>query len=153
MSSGHDRSLLELTHQLFRQEDRARFVVLPGLGRVARATTSHYIPDLCIVTAAQFAAFDGRNQSLHEYREPLLLVAEIWSPSTGKYDIDEKLPEYIARGDAEIWRLHPFERTLKAWRRRPDGGYDEVEFTGGMIGLHMLPSVTIDLDVLFAAAE
>ena len=41
MAAGHDRSLLELTHQLFRQEDRTRFVVLPGLGRVARATISH----------------------------------------------------------------------------------------------------------------
>lgn len=153
MASGHDRALLNLIHQLLRQEDRTAFVVLPGLGRVARATTSYYFPDLCIVTAAQFAAFDGKDRSLHLYREPLLLVVEVWSPSTGAYDIDEKIPEYIARGDLEIWRLHPFARTLKAWRRREDGGYDEVEFTGGTVQLHALPGVRVDLDALFVVEE
>jgi hypothetical protein len=54
----------------------------------------------------------------------------------------------MARGDREIWRPHPFARTLKAWRRRPDGGYDEVEFTGGVVELHALAGVMIDLDAL-----
>ena len=153
MASGHDRSFLELTHQLFRQEDRTVFRVLPGVGRVARATTSYYIPDLCIVTAAQFAAFDGQDRSLHLYRDPLLLVVEIWSPSTGPYDIDEKVPEYLARGDLEVWRLHPFARTLHVWRKRADAAYDETEFTGGRVSLHALPGVMVDLDALFVQGE
>ena len=153
MASGHDRSILELTHQLFRQEDRTVFRVLPGLGRVARATTSYYIPDLSVVSAAQFAAFDGQDRALHLYRDPLLLVVEIWSPSTGDYDIDEKIPEYVARGDLEVWRLQPYERHLTAWRRRPDGDYDVVEFAGGRVELHALPGVTIDLDALFVPDE
>jgi Uma2 family endonuclease len=153
MASGHDRAFLELNRQLIPQEDRSRFRVLPGVGRVARATTSYYIPDLCIVSAAQFAAFDGQPRAFHLYREPLLLVVEIWSPSTGPYDIDEKIPEYVARGDLEIWRLQPYQRRLTAWRRRPDGEYDVVEVTGGRIELHALPGVMVDLDALFVSEE
>jgi Uma2 family endonuclease len=54
---------------------------------------------------------------LEIYDEPLPLVAEVWSPSTGGYDVLAKLPEYRRRGDTEIWLLHPYERTLTAWRR------------------------------------
>ncbi len=55
----------------------------------------------------------------------------------------------MLRGDREIWFIHPGDLTLTAWRRRDDGGYDEVVFTGGLIALHGLPGVTIDLDALF----
>jgi Uma2 family endonuclease len=58
---------------------------------------------------------------LEYYEQPLPLVVEVWSPSTGEYDIDSKLPEYQARGDKEIWRLHPYERTVRSWQRQPDG--------------------------------
>ena len=46
--------------------------------------------------------------------QPLPLVVEIWSPSTGT---DTKFAEYRRRADAEVWRLHPFARTLTQWRR------------------------------------
>jgi Uma2 family endonuclease len=48
-----------------------------------------------------------RGDELELYVEPLPLVVEVWSPSTGQYDVDEKLPEYQRRGDLEIWRFHP----------------------------------------------
>lgn len=151
MAMGHDLALLKLMHQLVPQLASTEFVVNPGWSRVARATTSYYFPDLFVMPLAQFACLEERALAL--FRDPLPLVVEVWSPSTGDYDVDEKLPEYIARGDQEIWRLHPFERTLKAWRRREDGGYDEVELTGGVVTLHALPGVTVDLDLLFAPAE
>jgi Uma2 family endonuclease len=77
-------------------------------------------------------------------------VVEVWSPSTGGYDIDAKIPEYRRRGDLEIWRLHPFEKTLAAWRRQPDGSYTELILQGGTVQAVALPNVTIDLDALFA---
>jgi hypothetical protein len=64
---------------------------------------------------------------------------------------DVELPEYQRRGDLEIWRLHPYERTLIAWRRQPDGTYDQVTFTSGTVQPVALPNVTIDLAVLFDA--
>jgi hypothetical protein len=58
------------------------------------------------------------------------------------------VPEYQARGDDEIWRLRPFERTLTVWRRQEDGSYVEPSVSGGTVGVASLPGVTIDLDVL-----
>jgi Uma2 family endonuclease len=91
----------------------------------------------------------GRSDLLEAYEAPLPLVVEVWSPSTGEYDVDSKLPEYQRRGDLEIWRLQPYERTLTAWRRQPDGTYAETVCTGDTIRPIGLPGVAIDLDTLF----
>ena len=152
MVLGHERAQYGLAYQLLAQLDPDEYEIRAGAGRVASAT-SYYIPDVFVLPTAHLAALSGQERVFHFYREALPLVVEVWSPSTGPYDIDEKIPEYLARGDLEIWRLHPFARTLKAWRRREDGGYDEVEFTGGTIELHALPGVTVDLDALFVAEE
>jgi Uma2 family endonuclease len=118
------------------------------------SASSFYFPDFFVLPIEQWNAFQGQGDLLfHSYRAPLPLVVEIWSPSTGSYDVNEKIPEYIERGDQEIWRLHPYERTVKAWRRRPDGEYDVVEFTGGIVELHALPGVRVDLDKLFGATR
>ena len=61
-----------------------------------------------------------------------------------------KLREYQRRGDLEIWRIHPYEHTLTAWRRQPDGSYAESLHTSGTVSPNALPGVTIDLDALFA---
>jgi hypothetical protein len=52
-------------------------------------------------------------------------------------------------GDLEISRLHPHDRTLRAWRRRPDGSYEVADFYGGRVRLAALPQVIVDLDALF----
>ena len=153
MAAGHNIAQRTLVYQLIRQLDENEYVVSMDVGQVARATVSYYLPDVFVIPAAAVDALRRRPRELEVYRDPLPLVVEIWSPSTGTYDIDEKLPEYIARGDLEIWRLHPFLRTLTAWRRRPDGGYDKVEFTGGVVRLHALPGVTVDLEALWAMDE
>ena len=88
-------------------------------------------------------------RDLEKYPEPLPLVVEVWSPSTGDYDVDEKLPEYQRRGDLEIWRLHPYERTLTRWIRQENGGYVTTVVTGGGVPLSAIPGASIDLDRLF----
>src|SRR5713101_1769996 len=72
-----------------------------------------------------------------------------WSPSTGEYDVEGKLKEYQQRGDAEIWRIHPYERTITAWRRQADGRYTEALYRGGTVPVLSLPGVVIDLATLF----
>ena len=89
------------------------------------------------------------DRSLEVYDAPLPFVAEVWSPSTGDYDVDAKFPEYRARGDLEIWRIHPYDHVVMAWIRGDDGEYDERTYTGGEVRLAALP-VTIDLDLLWA---
>ncbi|GIW03709.1 MAG: hypothetical protein KatS3mg059_0329 [Thermomicrobiales bacterium] len=44
----------------------------------------------------------------------------------------------------------PYERTLTAWRRQPDGTYTTQTYHGGIIRPAELPGVTVDLDALFA---
>jgi Uma2 family endonuclease len=86
---------------------------------------------------------------LESYMQPLPFVAEVWSPSTGDYDVDTKFPEYKKRGDLEIWRIHPYDRQIIAWRRQADGSYSETAYTSGEVPVASLPGVTIKLDSLF----
>ena len=148
MSMGHDWTQSALLEQLMRQLDRQRYWV-QFAARLRRGERTYYIPDISVVPVAQLGQEQIDWRRLNAYATPLSLVIEIWSPSTGDYDIDEKLPEYQQRGDEEIWRLHPFERTLRVWRRQPDGTYTETLHRGGTVTLAPLPHVTIDLEAVF----
>ena len=107
-----------------------------------------FLPDVMVVPTAY--GEDIRDLPvLAIFSEPLPLVVEVWSPSTGDYDVDAKMPVYQQRGDAEIWRIHPYEQTLTRWVRQPDGSYRETVHRGGAITPVALPGVTIDLDALF----
>jgi Uma2 family endonuclease len=140
--------LVELAFRLRQQLDPHRFRVRYSAGHVSRSAESYYIPDVYVILIELFRAQLGTRQP-EVYQPPLPLVVEVCSPSTGGYDVDAKLPEYQRRGDQEIWRVHPFDRTLTAWRRQPDGSYTESRYTGGSVQPVALRSVTIDLDTLF----
>ena len=150
MSFAHNRQMTRLGLSLGHQLDPRAFEVRINVGRVRRTDETYYIPDVFVIPMALTERWNDHPESLEIYDEPLPFVAEVWSPSTGDYDIDAKLPQYQLRGDLEIWRLHPFERTLTVWRRQPDGRYTEEVLRGGVVWLHALPDVTVDLDALFA---
>lgn len=150
MSESHNIVIWRLVDQVVPQLDSARFALRFNMGRVRRSDETYYVPDVFIVPVHGNTSIRGRAYKLEVFDEPLPFVAEGWSPSTGDYDVDEKIPEYKRRGDAEIWRLHPFEFTLTAWRRQPDGTYSQDVFRSGSLQLFALPHVTIDLDALFA---
>jgi len=150
MSAEHNALMFELGYHLRRQLDPMRFRLRFNAGRLRRPSTATYIPDVVVIPAALEHEQRRGPGALELYSEPLPLVVEVWSPSTGAYDVDAKFPEYQQRGDHEIWRLHPFERTLRAWRRQSDGSYIETVYHGGMIEPVALPGVTIDLDELFS---
>jgi Uma2 family endonuclease len=149
MSFDHNDVMTYLAHQLIRQLDRSAYRVHVDNGRVRRTDSTYYLPDVIVIPIRLAEPFRGQIGVLEIYDEPLPLVAEVWSRSPGEYDVDEKLPEYMARGDREIVRLHPYERTLTAWRRQPDGTYTKTVFRGGKVELVALPGVVIDLDELF----
>lgn len=109
----------------------------------------YYIPDVFVVPMSLVRPHRGRSDVLEVYEAPLPLVVEVWSPSTGDYDVDAKLPEYQRRGDLEMWRVQPYERTLTAWRRQAGGTYSETLYTAGTAQPVALPSVEIDLGSLF----
>ena len=65
-------------------------------------------------------------------------------------DVEEKFPEYQRRGDLEIWRLHPYERTLIRWCREADGSYAMTKLASGQVELRGALGACIDLDRLWA---
>ena len=149
MSWEHNYLADELDGLLRQQLDPQQFRIRINMGYVRRSSDSYYIPDVYVVPSDVVRAHRGE-RGLEVYRTPLPLVIEIWSPSTGGYEVNSKLPEYQKRGDLEIWRVHPYERTLIAWRRQPDGAYTETLYTSGVVYPSALPGVAIDLDLLFA---
>ena len=149
MSVSHNRLMARLTAQLVRQLDFDEFEVRMNTGRLGYSGRTYFIPDVHVIPLSLIRQIDEGSSALEILSQPLPFVVEVWSPSTGLYDVDEKIPEYLKRGDLEVWRLHPYERTLTAWRRREDGGYDESIQRGGVVHPVGLPNVTIDLDELF----
>jgi Uma2 family endonuclease len=131
------------------QVDRGEYRVRENFAKLRRSADTYYIPDVAVIPAAMVRALRARPGSLDAYPDPLPLVVEIWSPSTGDYDIHAKLPDYQQRGDREIWYIHPYERTLTAWRRQPDGTYAETVYRDGIVHPASLPGVAIDLSALF----
>jgi Uma2 family endonuclease len=149
MSFRHGEIPMLLGHFLLSQLDRREYSVLAEL-RVRRPTATVFMPDVMVVPTAYSEDIRDR-PVLAIYSEPLPLVVEVWSPSTGNYDVDTKIPIYQQRGDLEIWRIHPYERTLTSWVRQADGSYRETVYRGGVAHLAALPGVSIDLDQLFGA--
>jgi Uma2 family endonuclease len=146
MSFRHGQIPAILAHFLLSQLDWNAYSVVFEL-RVRRPTATVFMPDLMVVPAAY--SKDIRDLPvLAIYSEPIPLVVEVWSRSTGDYDVDTKIPIYQQRGDLEIWRIHPYERTLASWVRQADGSYRETIYRGGVVHLAALPGVSIDLDQL-----
>ena len=149
MTAEHNQVAWKLALRLGQQLDENRFSIRVSMGHVRRSSESYYIPDVFVIPIELLQPLRGKRDVLEAYDGPLPLVIEVWSPSTGDYDVDAKLPEYQRRGDREIWRVHPFERTLTAWRCQPDGSYVETLYTSGVMRPVALPEVAIDLDSLF----
>lgn len=149
MTVEHNYIMTRLFRFLIQQLDESQFDVRSNSGRVRRSAENYYIPDVYVVPMDLIGPLRQRRDTLEAYDVPLPLVVEVSSPSTGDYDVHTKLPEYQRRGDLEIWRVHPYDHALTAWRRQPDGSYLEMGHTGGGVRPVALPGVAIDLDALF----
>jgi Uma2 family endonuclease len=151
MTTEHNYVLSELDGQLRSQLDSHVHLVSVNAARLKISTGAFYIPDLCVVPRElQRRRLQESPWQLEVYDEPMPLVVEVWSPSTGEYDVEEKLREYQLRHDREIWRLHPYDRTLTVWRLQPEGsGYSETLSRDGSVQPAVLRNVVIRLDGLF----
>ena len=149
MTAAHNSLEMQLGFMLMSQLDWSVFQVRVDAGRVRRPEATCFIPDVFVVPTALVAPLLKLQDVLEVYDQPFPLVVEVWSRSTGEYDVEEKLAVYQQRGDLEIWRIHPYERTLTAWRRLPDGTYDETTHHEGVVSPTALPGVEIDLAALF----
>lgn len=144
----HDVSAL-LGHYLMSQLDLSKYRVHINGSRLARSVRSYFVPDLAVIPIELFPATEENPRALDYYEAALPLVVEVWSPSTGGYDIDAKLPEYRARKDREIWRVHAYDRSVIRWTQQPDGSYQEDHITSGSLRPAFLPNISIELELLF----
>jgi Uma2 family endonuclease len=150
MSIEHEGVSFYLGHLLAMQLDRRSFWISVNGGKARVSGSTYFIPDVIVVPAALVTPFRGDPNALAAWTEPMPLVVEVWSRTTGAYDFGRKLSAYKERRDEEIWYIHPYERTLTVWRLQDDGSYDEAHFDGGVIPVSSLPGVVIDLDDLLA---
>jgi len=146
MTQEHNSAARRLAMSLARQLDAEQFEVGTSTGYTERSSSTYFLPDVVVIPRS---LLQRGTSHLEVYREPVPFVAEVWSPSTGSYDVDTKFPEYKLRGDLEIWRVHPYEKTVTAWRKRRDGAYSEAVYTSGAVPVESLPGVTIELAKLF----
>jgi Uma2 family endonuclease len=150
VSVAHSRAIMSLATQLLLQLDRGQFWVSVNLTRIRVSSDTYYIPDVVVVPAELERALGADPHALDAYPEPMPLVVEVWSPSTGDYDLNVKLADYQRRGDLEIWIIHPCERTVTAWRRQPGGTYIDSIYRSGTVRAESLPDFEFDVEVLFA---
>lgn len=148
MTMEHNDDAWEILRQLALQLDPDRYRVRSNAGHMALGD-DYFIPDVAVIPIELANARRGRRRELETYEEPLPFVVEVWSRSTGRFDVDSKLPAYQQRGDAVTWRVHPYERTVTVWVRGAAGQYTRSEHTDGQVSIPSLPGVAIDLDRLF----
>jgi Uma2 family endonuclease len=147
MTQEHNSAARLLVAQLARQLSPDEFEVGSNAGRTRRPEETTFIPDVLVIPVRLMT--QAGTMELETFSDPLPFVAEVWSPSTGDYDVDTKFPDYKQRGDLEIWRTHPYDREIIAWRKRADGSYSETRYTTGDVPVESLPGVTIRLESLF----
>ncbi|MGI8551079.1 MAG: Uma2 family endonuclease [Dehalococcoidia bacterium] len=150
MIAEHNEVMDALDEQLRSQLSRKDYAIRINSGRLRISTGTYYVPDVTVIPRA-FVKLQLRHapSDLEVYEQPMPLVVEVWSRSTGEYDVRDKLLEYQWRGDLEIWRIHPYAKTLTAWRRKPDGSYEETLHRTGTVTLVALPAVAIEVESLF----
>jgi Uma2 family endonuclease len=148
MTSAHNWIGIKLGYMLMAQLDWSTYQARVDAGRLRRPEATYYIPDVFVVPTAFVIPLLDQQDTLEMFDQPLPLVVEVWSRSTGGYDVAEKLAGYRRRGDLEIWRIHPYERTLTTWVRQPDGTYEETVYREGIVHPAALPGVAVDLGEL-----
>jgi Uma2 family endonuclease len=150
MTQEHNDAATELALQIAAQLDTSRFTLRQNSGHLQAPGGRSYVPDVFILPREFRAPRSGVPGRLEAYDQAMPFVCEVWSRSTGDYDTDAKIPHYQARGDTEIWRIHPYEATVRAWRRQGDGAYEELELTG-RVSLSAFPDISIEIERLFFA--
>ena len=151
MTHEHNSVMRLLGWQIQSQLSIAEYQVAQNAPRTRRPESSYFVPDVMVIPVSYFPEIAGTGQ-LEAFTRPLPFVAEVWSKSTGNYDVETKFDEYRRRGDLEIWRVHPYEKTVTAWRRQPDASYTETLYVeaDGEAPILSLPGVVVRFSEIFA---
>jgi Uma2 family endonuclease len=79
------------------------------------------------------------------------MVVEVLSPSTRKYDLNEKFNLYEASGVKEYWVIAPGDRDVNVFLLQDSSKYDEGTLYRGnvTIPVQTLPGLEVDMQELF----
>ncbi len=149
MTQEHNDAAGILTYLIQSQLNLQEYRVRNNSSRLRTSSGNSFVPDVAVLPVGMTAVQHGTGR-LETYDQHVPFVAETWSKSTGDYDSNTKIPEYQARGDLEIWSVHPYEKLVTAWRRQSAGTYTETVYRDGIVLIESLPGVAIDLSVLFS---
>ena len=76
-------------------------------------------------------------------------IAEIQSPSTAKYDLNDKFNLYEAVGVREYWVVFT-DKAVQVFLLQPDGKYDKgTLYDKGKVPVHIFDGIEIDLKEIF----
>jgi Uma2 family endonuclease len=151
VTAAHDWAAMNLVRPLLLQLDPGQHRISIDHARLRVSAGTYFIPDVVVIPTRLILPLLDDPKGLNAHAEPLPLVVEVRSPSTGRRDLRVKLAGYQRRGDLEIWFIHPIERTVTTWVRQPDGSYLETVYREGTIQLTALPGAAIEVRALFAA--
>ena len=151
MTQAHSTVGMYLAILLSNALPRSAYRAVFNHARLRLPDGQYYVPDVAVYPVSMLLPPERRVRELDSYSQPLPLVAEVWSKSTGGIDATTKLSGYQARGDQEIWLIHPRRRSLRAFRRQPDGAYQARDYgEGDIVEPASLPGVAIALSELFS---
>jgi len=92
MTIEHNDVQCELDWLINSQIDRSEYKVSPGNARLRIPDGDYYIPDICVIPREMVSRLRETPGTLETYDDPMPLVVEVWSPSTGRKDLETKLP-------------------------------------------------------------
>ncbi|MDR1552412.1 MAG: Uma2 family endonuclease [Prevotellaceae bacterium] len=77
-------------------------------------------------------------------------IAEIQSPSTAKYDLNEKFNLYEAVGVREYWVVFPLDKSIQVFILQADGKYDKgTLYETGKVPVHIFDGIEIEMKDIF----
>ncbi|MDR2652603.1 MAG: Uma2 family endonuclease [Prevotellaceae bacterium] len=77
-------------------------------------------------------------------------IAEIQSPLTVKYNLDEKFKLYETAGVQEYWIISPEGETVQVFILQPDGKYDQgTLYETGKVPVYVFEGIEVELKNIF----
>lgn len=131
------------------------WVPLPGLVGVrsprGRSWDTSRIPDVTVLTTAQWGAMSEREAVINLNEPPPVLVVEVVSPSTKTDDYRSKRSEYGLLEISEYWIVDPLEEKITLCILEHQF-YDSTEFRGNdLIQSSTFPALTLTVAQILAA--
>jgi Uma2 family endonuclease len=116
-----------------------------------RGSRSCRIPDVTVLSVAQWDDMEDRESVIRAHESPPILVVEVVSPSTASEDYRAKRGECSVLDIPEYWIVDALEQRVTVCVLE-SGAYDDQVFTGGaLIGSPTFPQLNLTAEQVLQA--